>query len=145
MRVIGFDGYEVWPVRDFEDSVWGKLAEVVFEHQAEYWSLFGHIPGQGVEWLKDFPTREAAEVVQYRLKGRTPAENFIRYEVSPGEWDYDGVTGGKQHCTAERADFWTVFGVDHAGQYTEVAEMKTKELAEQVLLRLTGATVRSGC
>jgi hypothetical protein len=44
--------------------------EQVNDDAAEFWSLFGHIPGQGLDSIGDFATREHAEEVFARITGR---------------------------------------------------------------------------
>ena len=63
-----FDGYEIHGVREFDDGG-GKYCEQVPDDQAEFWSLYGHIPGQGVECIGDFKTRAFAEEVYARITG----------------------------------------------------------------------------
>jgi len=64
-----FDDYEVHGVREFDDGH-GRYCEQVPDEQAEFWSLYGHIPGQGVDCIGDFKTREHAEEVLARITGR---------------------------------------------------------------------------
>jgi hypothetical protein len=47
----------------------GKAVEPCEDSEAHFWTLYGHITGQGVEAIGDFPTREAAEEVFYRITG----------------------------------------------------------------------------
>ncbi len=64
-----FDNYEVHAVREFYEH--GRTyCEQVPENDAQYWSLFGHIPGQGAECIGDFTTREHAQEVYARITGR---------------------------------------------------------------------------
>ena len=63
-----FDGYEIHGVREFDDGG-GKYCEQVPDDEAEFWSLYGHIPGQGVECIGDFKTRASAEEVYARITG----------------------------------------------------------------------------
>jgi hypothetical protein len=59
-----FDGYEIHGVKTF-----GRGRKRFFE-QADHWSLFGHIPGQGLDCIGDFATRDHAEEVFARITGR---------------------------------------------------------------------------
>ena len=64
-----FDEYEVHGVCEFDDGK-GKYCEQVPDDEAKFWSLYGHIPGQGVECIGDFTTRQAAEEIYARITGR---------------------------------------------------------------------------
>jgi len=74
-----FDDYEIHGIRrlnaipgqeeDPEGIVIGDC-EQVDDSQAEFWSLFGHIPGQGLDCIGEFTTREHAEEVYARITGR---------------------------------------------------------------------------
>jgi hypothetical protein len=68
-EIVRFDDYEVHGVREFDDGA-GKYCEQVPDDEAESWSLYGHIPGQGLECIGDFKTRELAEEVHARITGR---------------------------------------------------------------------------
>ena len=65
-----FDKYEIHGGREFDDGG-GKYCEQVPDDQAEFWSLYGHIPGQGVDAIGDFSTREHAEEIFARITGRS--------------------------------------------------------------------------
>ena len=68
-EIVRFDAYEVHGVREFDDGA-GKYCEQVPDDEAESWSLYGHIAGQGLECIGDFKTRELAEEVYARITGR---------------------------------------------------------------------------
>ena len=62
-----FDHYEIHGVRlDQDDDVF----EQVDNGEAEFFSLYGHIPGEGYQCIGDFKSREAAETVYTRITGR---------------------------------------------------------------------------
>jgi len=42
--------------------------------EADFWTLYGHIPGEGVQASGDFDTREHAEEVFARITGRPYTE-----------------------------------------------------------------------
>ena len=67
-----FDGYEVHGVREFGRGPKRHCGQVPDE-DARFWSLYGHIPGQGLECIGDFKSRALAEEVRARIKGRQPA------------------------------------------------------------------------
>jgi hypothetical protein len=65
-----FDAYEIHGIKEYDESgnVWcGQVAD----DEADYWSLFGHIPGQGLDCIGDFKTREHAEEIHARITGRS--------------------------------------------------------------------------
>jgi hypothetical protein len=66
-----FDDYEIHGVREFDGGDGhGKYCERVDDNEAQFWSLFGHIPGQGLDCIGDFKTRQLAEEVFARITGR---------------------------------------------------------------------------
>jgi hypothetical protein len=64
-----FDDYEIHGMRRFGKGR-SKHSEQVPDDEAQFWSLFGHIPGQGLDCIGDFATREHAEEVYARITGR---------------------------------------------------------------------------
>jgi hypothetical protein len=66
---VRFDAYEVHGVREFDDGN-GKYCEQVPDEEAQFWSLYGHIPRQGLDCIGDFKTRERAEEFYARITGR---------------------------------------------------------------------------
>lgn len=66
-----FDNYEISPCRRYEepDSPGKFFFEVCEPHEADVWTLYGHINGQGVEAIGDFPTSKVAEEVFFRITG----------------------------------------------------------------------------
>jgi hypothetical protein len=75
---VRFDRYEIHGIKRFtvipgsEDEPQSPpyYEEQVAESEAEFWSLFGHIPGRGADCIGDFETREHAEEVYARITGR---------------------------------------------------------------------------
>jgi hypothetical protein len=74
-----FDGYEIHGLKRLnaipghEEEPEGIIidnCEQVPDDEAEFWSLFGHIPGQGADCIGDFTTREHAEEIYARITGR---------------------------------------------------------------------------
>jgi len=63
-----FDLYEIHGVREFDDGG-GKYCEQVPDEEAQFWTLYGHIPGAGLESIGDFKTRAFAEEVYERITG----------------------------------------------------------------------------
>jgi len=82
--LIRFDGYEIAPCRKIEepDSPGKFYFEQCEPAEADVWTLYGHIPGQGVETIGDFLTREHAEEIYTRITGEP-------YTAEPGK------TGGQ--------------------------------------------------
>jgi hypothetical protein len=64
-QIARFDAYEIHPCHEHENGV-----EQCEPHEAHFWTLYGHIPGAGVEAIGDFRTKELAEEVLYRITGR---------------------------------------------------------------------------
>jgi len=66
-----FDAYEIHPVR-ISRKFSGpnrKAVQPCAPEEAEFWSLFGHLPGQGLECVGDFQSREHAEEILARITG----------------------------------------------------------------------------
>ena len=66
-----FDNYEISPCKRYEepDSPGKFYFEVCEPHEADVWTLYGHINGEGVQAIGDFATREHAEEVFFRITG----------------------------------------------------------------------------
>jgi hypothetical protein len=66
-----FDNYEISPCRRYEepDSPGEFYFEVCEPREADLWTLYGHINGQGVQAIGDFSKREYAEEVFERITG----------------------------------------------------------------------------
>lgn len=66
-----FDNYEISPCRRFEEpDLPGKFYfEVCESHEADVWTLYGHVTGEGVRAISDFTSREDAEDVFFRITG----------------------------------------------------------------------------
>lgn len=67
--IVPFDDYEIHGVREHDEGT-GKYCEQVPDEDAAFWSLYGHIPGQGLECIGDFKSRQHAEEVYRRITGR---------------------------------------------------------------------------
>jgi hypothetical protein len=69
---IRFDDYEIHGVREYHGAPFGqgKYNEQVPDDDAQFWSLFGHIPGQGLDCIGDFKTRQHAEEIYAHITGR---------------------------------------------------------------------------
>jgi hypothetical protein len=69
-----FDAYEIHGCQQIDAAgnpdKCGAYIETCPDDQAMFWSLYGHIPGEGVMAIGDFISREAAEEVYFRIKGR---------------------------------------------------------------------------
>jgi hypothetical protein len=73
-----FDEYEVHgmkrlpAIHGLEEEPVGRVidnCEQVPDDEAEFWSLFGHNPGQGLDCIGDFKTRDHAEEIYARITG----------------------------------------------------------------------------
>jgi hypothetical protein len=74
-----YDNYEIsgcWKIGDGPDS----YIETCDDADAQFWTLYGHIDGQGVEAIGDFRSREDAEQVFFRITGQPFAGS---YEACP--------------------------------------------------------------
>jgi hypothetical protein len=69
---VRFDEYEIQPCRrHFEPNQPDiTFVEPCEPYEAHFWTLYGHIPGEGVQAIGDFDTREHAEEVFTRITGR---------------------------------------------------------------------------
>jgi hypothetical protein len=74
-----YDAYEIHGMKRLpdgqgqEEEPVGSVirdCEQVADDEAEFWSLFGHIPGQGIDCIGDFATREHAEEVFAKITGQ---------------------------------------------------------------------------
>jgi len=63
-----FDGYEISGVREYGTGK-RRFCEQVTDDEAQFWSLYGHIRGEGLECIGDFKTRQHAEEVYARITG----------------------------------------------------------------------------
>jgi hypothetical protein len=66
-----FDNYEISPCRRFEepDAPGRFYFEACGPDEADVWTLYGHIAGEGVEAIGDFATREHAAETYSRITG----------------------------------------------------------------------------
>jgi hypothetical protein len=66
-----YDNYEISPCRRYEepDSPGKFYFEVCEPHEADVWTLYGHITGEGVQAIGDFSKREYAEETYQRITG----------------------------------------------------------------------------
>lgn len=66
-----YDNYEISGCVERDDGG-GRYVEVVSAGETpDFWTLYGHVDGQGVEAIGDFASREAAEAVFYRITGQS--------------------------------------------------------------------------
>lgn len=66
-----YHNYEISPCKRYgePDSPGKFYFEVCEPEEADVWTLYGHLGGEGVEAIGDFSTREAAEQVYSRITG----------------------------------------------------------------------------
>lgn len=65
-----YDSYEISGVREYGRGR-HRFCEQVDDADAQFWSLYGHIFGQGLECIGDFATREDTEQVYARITGNS--------------------------------------------------------------------------
>ncbi|SRR5579883_224061 len=63
-----YDNYEISGCA--KSSEYPYEIEQVDDSEAQFWTLFGHVEGEGVEAIGDFPSRESAEQVYSRITGQ---------------------------------------------------------------------------
>lgn len=69
-QLTPFDAYEIHPVAQRRMQGGSCIAEQTDDPaEASCWSLFGHIPGQGLECIGDFPSYELAAEIYARITG----------------------------------------------------------------------------
>jgi hypothetical protein len=68
--MVRFDDYEIHGVKEFGKGARKVCEQVDDDDEAQFWSLYGHIPGQGLDCIGDFKTRKHAEEVYARITGR---------------------------------------------------------------------------
>ena len=64
-----YDDYEISGCRRCDDGA-GPYVEPCADAEAQFWTLYGHINGRGVEAIGDFESRKAAEEVYSRITGQ---------------------------------------------------------------------------
>jgi hypothetical protein len=69
---VRFDAYEIQPCHRYFDIDEPDLAfvEPCEPYEADFWTVYGHIPGEGVQAIGDFDTSEHAEEVFARITGQ---------------------------------------------------------------------------
>jgi hypothetical protein len=72
-----FDDYEIQPCRRYReaDEQDRTFVEPCEPFEADFWTVYGHIPGEGVQAIGDFDTRDHAEEVFARITGRSYADD----------------------------------------------------------------------
>ena len=67
-----FDDYEIQPCRRYivEDEPDKSFVEPCESFEADFWTLYGHIPKEGVQTIGDFDTHDHAEEVFARITGQ---------------------------------------------------------------------------
>ena len=67
-----FDAYEIHPCVHVADTDYGVCYEQVSPAdpiKADIWSLYGHVPGEGLITIGDFTSYAAANEIYYRITG----------------------------------------------------------------------------
>ena len=67
-----YDNYEISGCHrlDEDEKDGRQFVQTCDDAEAQFWTLYGHINGEGVEAIGDFSRREAAEQVFYRITGQ---------------------------------------------------------------------------
>ena len=119
-----YDNYEISPCTRTEepDKPGHFFFEVCEPREADVWTLYGHIDGEGVEAIGDFATREHAEEVFRRITGihftgsrEVPARLRVMHAapellraLEDLLGDLPSVQGGVcQHCGREYQDIFS--------------------------------------
>jgi hypothetical protein len=78
-----YDNYEISPCTRTEepDKPGTFYFEVCEPHEADVWTLYGHLPEGGVEAIGDFATREAAEKTFQRITGIPFTGSYQAHEL----------------------------------------------------------------
>jgi hypothetical protein len=81
-----FDNYEIQPCRRYIDFNDPDIAfvEPCEPFEADFWTVYGHIPGEGAQAVGDFDTRQHAEEVFARITGRSYTDSPI-HSTSQGK------------------------------------------------------------
>lgn len=68
---VRFDDYEIQPCRRYIDMDEPQVSfvEPCEPSEVDFWTLYGHIPGEGAQAIGDFDTRQHAEEVFARITG----------------------------------------------------------------------------
>jgi hypothetical protein len=83
---VAFDAYEISGVRRFGRGK-DRYCERVPDDEAQFWSLYGHIQGQGAECIGDYRTREFAEEVYARITGRRYGDTALKRPAATSKRD----------------------------------------------------------
>ena len=70
---LRYTGYEIHGIKEFGEPG-HRFCEQVEDAEAEFWSLYGRIPGGGMDSIGDFPSLALAEEVFARITGRRYVE-----------------------------------------------------------------------
>ena len=79
--IHGYDGLELAPVAEYEDKDGIKYCERM-DHpkDAQFWSVYGHLPEGGVECFEDFKTEQEASAFAEKLLSMFP--NLRKYGLT---------------------------------------------------------------
>jgi hypothetical protein len=75
-----YDNYEISGCCRFDDGDGRTFTETCVEEAAQFWTLYGHVNGEGVQAIGNFKSRVAAEQVFFRITGQPFTAS---YEASP--------------------------------------------------------------
>jgi hypothetical protein len=79
-KIKVYENYEINPCRRSQepDSLGKYHFEVCEVGEADVWTLYGHVHGEGVQAIGDFASHEAAEEVFFRITGSCKADACLR-------------------------------------------------------------------
>jgi len=72
-----FDAYEIHGVVQFHESDGSRYCEPACDDKAHFWTLYGHLPGERLICIGDFPSREQAEEIYARITGQLYARSLL--------------------------------------------------------------------
>jgi hypothetical protein len=64
-----YDNYEISPCWEIVNGS-DRFIETCEEELGQFWTLYGHVNGEGVQAIGDFKSRAAAEEVYFRITGQ---------------------------------------------------------------------------
>ena len=71
--IHSYDGLELAPVAEYEDKDGVKYCERVDDpSDAQFWSVYGHLPEGGVQCLEDYDTEQEASAFAEQLLSLFP-------------------------------------------------------------------------
>jgi len=122
-----YDNYEISPCRRFEepDAPGQSWFEVCEPDEADVWTLYGHIEGEGVEAIGDFSSREAAERTYARITGQ-PFPGSYQCDAHIRRMHLAGEAFGLLRRAANELEIWQL-GCGEEGDPDTMAILRDAE------------------